>query len=355
MPLVQHEQLREIATQLFAAAGCGGDDARTVADHLVDSSLFGHDSHGAIRIYEYVDALADGVFDSQGVPAVVWDRPCTALVDGGGAMGPIGGSFATRLAIDKANQQGLAAVTLRNTGHVGRVGAYPLMIAEAGLIGVVYCNAGRLGRQIAPFGGLDPLMSTNPIAFASPRREHRPIMVDMATSATAEGKIRVARNRQETVPPGWLIDRDGNPTTDPLDYLTRGGAMLPLGGAAAHKGYCLSILVELLGGALSGQGVSRGEKIMTSNGVLINVFAIEHFTDLESYYDEVETLVDYIHTSRIDPARGEILMPGEPEFHCEAQRRRDGIDLDDMTWSHICQAGDRLGVDTKNWQAVAAD
>ena len=349
MPTLAHDQLREVGYQLFTAAGCNLKDARVVVDPLVDSSLYGHDSHGAIRLYEYLDFLTDGTFDPRGVPEVVWDRPCTALVDGGSAMGQIGATFATRLAMDKAGQHGVAAVTLRNTGHIGRVGAYPLMVAEDGMIGLVYCNAGRLGRQIAPFGGLDPKMSTNPIAFASPRRGHRPIMVDMATSVTAEGKIRVARNRGTDVPLGWLIDNEGTPTTNPDDFLTKGGAILPLGGVAGYKGYCLSIIVELLGGALSGQGVTSGEQQMVSNGVLITVYDIEHFTDLEDYYDEVETLVGHIRSSRIDPAIGEILLPGEPEFRSEEQRIREGIELDNTTWSHICEAGVRLGLDTEGW------
>ena len=352
MPIVSHERLREIGYQLFTAVGCRRDDARLVVDHLVDSSLYGHDSHGAIRLYEYLDCLSDGTFNPQSVPEVVWDRPCTALVDGRNAMGQIGAAFATRLAIDKARQQGVAAVTLRNTSHIGRVGAYPLMMAKAGMLGVVYCNAGRLGRQIAPFGGLDPKLSTNPIAFASPRRDGKPILVDMATSVTAEGKLRVARNRKKRVPRGWLIDGEGNPTTDPNDFLTGGGAILPLGGVAGHKGFCLSIIVELLGGALSGQGVSSGEKRMVSNGVLITTYNIEHFTDLEDYYDEVETLVAHIRSSRIHPDHERILLPGEPEIRAETERSRDGIELDDATWSHICKAGDRLGLNTNDWPAA---
>ena len=164
-----------------------------------------------------------------------------------GALGQIGGTFATQLAIDKARQHGVATVTLRNTSHVGRVGAYPLQIARAGLVGIVFCNAGHLGRQIAPYGGLDGKLSTNPIAFAAPRRSAEPILVDMTTSVCAEGKIRVASNKGVALPAGCIIDAHGNPSTNPQDYLgDPPGAMLPLGGPVAYKGYCLSFIVEIL-------------------------------------------------------------------------------------------------------------
>ena len=192
---------------------------------------------------------------------------------------------------EKARLSGIATVVLRNTSHIGRVGAYPLMAAREGMIGQIFVNAGRLGYQIAPFGGIDGRLSTNPIAFAAPRRNAHPILVDMTTSVVAEGKVRLAINQGVQVPEGWLIDGKGQPTTDPDDFKDDPpGAILPLGGAAGHKGYGLSIMVELLGGALSGQGCAAGDREMISNGVLINAYDIEYFTDLETFYDEVEGL-----------------------------------------------------------------
>ena len=352
MPRLSAESLLNIGSQLFEAAGCSPSDARAVAAHLVDSSLYGHHSHGVIRFYEYVAQIKQGIFDPRGKPQVVDEKPCTAVIDGGGILGQVSAEFATRIAIKKAQQHGTGTVTLHNTSHIGRVGAYPLLIAEEQMIGIVFCNAGRLGRQIAPHGGLDPKMSTNPIAFAAPRRNQDPILVDMATSVTAEGKLRVARNRGEQVPLGWLIDQHGNPTTDPNAYYEN-GAILPLGGVAGYKGQCLSFMVELLGGALSGQGVSNGEKIMKSNGVLITVYRIEHFTSLDAYYNEVEILARHVQSSRVDPKIGEILLPGEWEFRNARHQRRDGVMIDETTWSQICEAGTGLGIDTRIWVEMA--
>ena len=175
-------------------------------------------------------------------------------------------------------------------------------------------------------------------------------MVDMATSTTAEGKVRIYHNRGEAVPDGWLTDRSGRTSTDPSDYLNReGGAILPLGAVSAHKGYCLSMIVEILGGALSGEGCAAGEMVMKSNGVLITVFDIEHFVDMNEYYDELEGLISHVLSSRIDPEIGEIQLPGEPEFRSASLRRVEGIEVDDTTWERICEGGETLGLDPQRW------
>jgi uncharacterized oxidoreductase len=177
-------------------------------------------------------------------------------------------------------------------------------------------------------------------------------MVDMATAVTAEGKIRVALNRGESVPEGWIIDGDGKPTTDPQDYLgDRPGAILPLGAVAAYKGYCLGFAVEVLGGLLSGEGCAAGDRTMHSNGVLFTVYDPEFFTDENAYHDELESLIRHVGSSRIDPDIGEILVPGEPEFRSARQRQRDGIPVDDTTWEHIADAARRLGLNPDPWTA----
>ncbi len=346
MPKFKPDALRGVGYTLFRAAGCRDEDARTVVDHLVDSNLFGHDSHGAIRFYEYAKAVQDGRFNPDASPEVISERACTAVVDGRGAMGQVGATFATRLAMEKARQSGIATVALRNTSHIGRVGAYPLIIAREGMIGQIFVNAGRLGYQIVPFGGIDGRLSTNPIAFAAPRRNADPILVDMTTSIVAEGKIRLAINQGVQVPEGWLIDGYGEPTTEPNDFKDDPpGAILPLGGDAGHKGYGLSIMVELLGGALSGQGCAAGDREMISNGVLINAYDVEYFTDMETFYEEVEGLMRHVKSSRLASGFDEILAPGEPEFRTAERRAAEGIEVDERTWETVCEIGVEFGVD----------
>lgn len=351
MPNIQPSALREIGYQLFEASGCTAEDARAVVDHLVESNLFGHDSHGAIRYYEYTRAIREERFQPRAAPTKVRDYPSTAVVDAGGALGQVGATFAMNLAIEKARQHGLATVTLRNTSHVGRAGAYPLMAARQGnLIALAFVNAGNLGYQIAPFGGLEGRLSTNPIAFSAPRRDTDPILVDMTTSVVAEGKVRVAINQGKHVPEGWLIDANGNPTTDPNDFRADPpGAILPLGGVVAHKGYALGLVVELLGGTLSGEGCADGSRTMRSNGVLFTVYNIEHFTELSTYYEEVEALLGHVKSSRLAPGFDEILAPGEPEFRSAQRKEADGIEIDETTWEHICQEGRILGLAPDSW------
>jgi len=352
MPIFKPDQLHQIGYQLFEAAGCKPENAKAVVDHLVESNLFGHDSHGAIRFYEYAQAIQDGRFDPKAEPEIVKERPCTAVVDAHSALGQVGGTFATQLAIQKAKENGVSVVTLRNTSHIGRVGAYPLMAAREGLIGLIFVNAGREGRKVTPFGGRDGRLSTNPIGFSAPRENDNPILLDMTTSVVADGKVRVAINQGRPIPEGWAVDSEGNPTTDP--NRVRGadpqGALLPMGGVVAHKGYGLSLACEILGGVLSGQGVTANEPTFVSNGVHLTVYNIEHFTELADYYKEVESLVAHTKTSRPIEGFNEILLPGEPEFRCAKQRTEDGIPIDDTTWTRICDAAKTVGLDPTTWE-----
>jgi uncharacterized oxidoreductase len=346
MPIFRPQELRNIGYQLFRAAGCSEADTRAVVDHLVESNLFGHDSHGAIRFYEYAAAVREGRFNPSAKPKIEREHPTVAIVDAGGAMGQVGAAFATELAIKKASEYGVATVALHNTSHIGRVGGYPLMAARKGFIAQIFVNAGHLGYQIAPFGGISGRLSTNPLAFAAPRREADPILVDMTTSTVAEGKLRVARNRGDKVPLGWIIDAEGNPSTDPHTMLADPpGAILPLGGPVAHKGTALSIMVEVLGGALTGLGCANGARTMISNGVLLNVYNIEHFVDPDRYYDEVESLILHIKSSTLAPGFNEILLPGEPEFRSARRLEKSGIEVDETTWERICEEALLFGLD----------
>ena len=169
MPTVSANALRRIGYDFFTALGCRPADARIVTDHLVQSNLYGHDSHGVVRMEQYWHAVREeGVVDPQAVPEIVRDNPCTAVVDANNGFGQVGAVFATKLLIEKAKKYGIASVSLRNTSHIGRVGEYPHMVAQAGMIGLIFVNAGRLGFQVAPFGGIDGRLGTNPLAFAAP-------------------------------------------------------------------------------------------------------------------------------------------------------------------------------------------
>ncbi|MDE2815201.1 MAG: Ldh family oxidoreductase [Chloroflexota bacterium] len=351
MPTVTADALRRIGQGFFVALGCRPDDAQIVADHLVQSSLYGHDSHGTLRMYEYARAVSEGRVIPDRSPEVVSEHTCTAVIDANDGFGQVGATLAANMAIEKARQHGLASVALRRASHIGRAGEYPAMIARAGLLGMAYVNFGRLGIQVAPFGGIDGRLGTNPLAFAAPRRADPPIMVDMTTSTVADGKIRVATNLGKPLPAGWIVDKEGNPSTDPQDYFSDPrGAILPLGGPLGHKGYALAMMMELCAGGLSGQGMAAGDARAPANAALFTAYDIGHFADMDFYYDEVEAMVRHVKSSRTATGVEEILLPGEPEFRTERERERAGIPIDDTTWEKVCAAARDLSLDPTAWK-----
>ena len=224
-----YETLHAFSIAVLTAAGAPAGHAAAVADHLIDANLAGHDSHGAHRLMQYTDAIADGGIDPQASPRTVRDGTTTAVLDATGVFGQVAGLAAAELAIAKASAHGTAVVGVRGANHVGRAGVYALKIAEAGLVGQVFCS-GRGAGIVAPWGGTTPLLSTNPIAvplmsarLAVPTAGE-PILVDITTSVTAEGKVRVARYAGKELAPGQILDRDGNPSTRP-DDLYEGGSI----------------------------------------------------------------------------------------------------------------------------------
>lgn len=352
MPTVTSDALRRIGYGFFEALGCRPEDARIVTDHLVQSNLYGHDSHGVIHMERYGRAVwEEERVDPRAVPEVVREYACTAVVDAHHGFGQVGATFAADLLIQKAQHYGVASVALRNTSHIGRVAAYPLMVAEAGMIGTIFVNAGRMGFQVAPFGGIDGRLGTNPVAFAAPRRSEPPILVDITSSTVADGKIYLAANQGKPVPEGWFVDAQGNPSTDPHAYFDEPrGAVLPLGGSLGHKGFALSLMMEICGGGMSGQGMSQGDMRVSSNGVHMTAYDIAQFTEPEVFYAEVEAMVGHVKSSRTMPGVEEILLPGEPEFRTERERARTGIPIDDTTWEKLCAAARHLGLDPGAWE-----
>ena len=352
MPTVTADALRRIGYAFFAAVGCRPADAKTVTDHLVQSNLFGHDSHGMVHMERYGRAVREEQrVDPRAVPEVVREHACTAVVDAHHGLGQVGATFATELLIRKARQHGVASVSLRNTSHIGRLSAYPLMVAQSGMIGLICVNAGRMGFQVAPFGGIEGRLGTNPLAFAAPRRDAPPIFVDMSSSTVADGKIYLAANQGKPVPEGWFVDAEGNPSTDPNDYVgPPRGAVLPLGGNLGHKGFALSMMMEICGGGLSGQGMSQGDMRVSSNGVHMTAYDIGHFSDMAFFYGEVEDLVSHVKSSRTAPGVDEVLLPGEPEFRTERERAQTGIPIDDTSWEKLCVFARQIDLDSSTWE-----
>lgn len=333
--------LTDFVGRIFQAAGVSAHVSETVAASLVASNLAGHDSHGVVRTMQYLGAVERGETIGDATPAVTHETAVMATVDARRAFGQVAGSFAMQMAIDKARTAGIAAVALHNSSHVGRLGEWVEMAAAEGMIGLAFCNGGRSGGIVAPFGGAARRIGTNPLAAAVPLGDRPPFVLDFATSAVAEGKVRVARNSGKEIPTGWVLDKEGNPTTNPAD-LYEGGMLVP---AAGHKGYSLALLVDLLGGMLTGGGSApEAGSTMQSNGVLFIVLAVSAFRTPEEFAEEAQAMVDRIKATPLAPGFSAILLPGEPEQQTAAQRRANGVPLDDGTWAQMVAEAERLGV-----------
>jgi len=347
MPTFTKEKIVDVCTAIIKAAGMSHDNAQRIADLLADANSTGHDSHGIIRIPQYLAAIESNDILPNAEVKVVRENPLTAIVDGNWGFGQITMSRAVEIGLEKASNSGLSAITVRNANHIGRLGSYVDHIARQGMIGLLFVNAmGTPAFRMAPWGGTEPRLVTDPLAFGIPSPSGDPIVMDMTTTVVAEGKVRIKRNRGEQTPDGWLLDSEGNPTNDPeVLYGEPLGSILPLGGTAAgHKGYGLNIAIELLAGVLSGAGcVGKDERL--SNGVLLVILDIEQFLPLEEFYQESEVFINHVKSS--PPAAGfdEILLPGEIEAKVKRQRTEEGIFVEDETWEQILEWATKLEVE----------
>ncbi len=238
------EQLHAAASKIFRAAGADEENTKIVVDHLIDANLTGHDSHGVIRIPSYVRAIKQGQLAPAARPAVVRETAAMTLIDAQNTFGQVSALFATDAVVAKAREHGVAVAGTFHGNHIGRVGYYPTRAAAQGVALLV--AYGALGRSAVPFGGRSGALGTNPISFGFPVEGDEPFLLDFATTAIAAGKVSVARDKHEQLPPNTLLDKDGQLTTDP-NALSQGGALLPFGG---HKGYALSVMATLLSSAL---------------------------------------------------------------------------------------------------------
>lgn len=334
MPTIAPEELHRIGYALFQAAGASAEEAQIVMEHLVGANLAGHDSHGIILLPTYVARIKRGHIVPGAPFEIERETPTTAYINGNWGFGYTVTTRAMELAIAKARAHQVAAVTIHQQGHVGRLADYPLMAARAGLIGMITCDSGRGPKSVVPYGGRQARLGTNPISVAFPSDLEGPIFIDMATSAVAAGKIAVQRNRREPAPPGWIVDKDGNPTTNVQDFYN-GGAILPMGGDQAHKGYVLSFMVETLSGILTGLGFGIDPQGRHNDGTFLALFDVSAFRPLEEFKREIAAFVAYLKET--PPAAGftEVLYPGELEYRTAQQRRRDGIYVEDETWGQL--------------------
>jgi uncharacterized oxidoreductase len=290
-----------------------------------------------LRLITYAQWVKEGLIRPTAEPCVARCEGATAQIDGRWGWGPVGARLATETAIKLAETFGVGAVTLDHCAHIGRIGEYVEMMAAAGMAGIALCNH---GPSVAPYGGRSRMLGTNPFAFAAPCAGDRPpVVVDFATSGVAEGKLRKARARHETVAPGLIVDGAGQPAQDPEAFYA-GGALLPFGG---HKGYGIGLMVEILGGILSGAAPGMLPAFAGANGSLFLALKIGAFVPPDVYAAQMGGLTEAITTSA--PAAGwtEVLLPGDPERANYRRRRVEGVAVPDITWAELQELQRALG------------
>ncbi|MFI4933576.1 MAG: malate/lactate/ureidoglycolate dehydrogenase [Caulobacterales bacterium] len=345
--LIPADRLTRLLATMLERAGAPADKAQISAEHLVAANLKGHDSHGVGMAPAYLRWIANGTLFPGRTAKVIHDHVAVMVVDGQFGLGQVVAREAIDLAIGRARQTGIACVALRNACHIGRIGAYGEQCADAGMVSMHYVNVIGGEPAVAPFGGGEPRMITNPYCCTLPRPDGDHIVLDFATSAVAIGKLRVAMMKGEPAPPGALMDAEGQPTDDPRVIFSAGsrGFLLPFG---LHKGGGMQVMCELLGGALAGhwtmQPAGKRDYGAAVNNMLSIVIDPDAFGGREVFEAEASAMLDYIHATRPAPGVAAVLAPGDPERASKAQRLRDGVPIDDNSWRDLMAAAASVGL-----------
>ena len=337
MPTIDHQTLSRLAQAIIEAPGTPPAAAQAVCESLVGANLMGHDSHGVLRLPQYIELVRVGAVLPQATPTVSARQGATAQVDGAFGWGQPSARLATQTAIALADEHGVGAVSIVNCNHIGRVGEYVEMIAYAGMIGIAFCNA---GPAVAPYGGYQRIMGTNPFAWAAPcGPDQPPFVLDFATSGVAEGKLRVARAKGLPIPAGLVVDAAGRQSLDPADFYS-GGALQTFG---LHKGSGMSVMIELLARGLCGVDQTR-ERHIGLNGPVIMALNIPFLAPAAQFQGAAERLRAQINGSAPLEGFDEVLLPGDPEQRARRLRLEEGIPIPQQTWDEITALAAELKV-----------
>ena len=332
------DELTERVARVFGRLGLPDEDAGIVADHLVEADLRGVHSHGVIRVPTYVQGIRSGKINPTPDIRVLEDHGGQAVMDGDYAMGHVAAYRANQLAIERGREHGMAAVALRRSNHCGAMAYYAIRAQEAGMIGLAITNA---GMNMTPAGGTAKIIGNNPFAMAVPTAREWPMVLDMATSVVAGGKLDVARSKGEPIPLGWARNAQGNPTTDPV--AARGGSLEPLGG---YKGVGLAIMLDVLAGVLSGGrfgGMLGDEQGRSSSSQFFFTLKVDRFMPLDQFKGRMDELIDQIHQSPKMAGVERVYVAGEIEYGLQSRRLGEGVPLEASVLEALEQAAQDVG------------
>lgn len=337
------EDLQRFASAAYNALGLPEADARLVAESLVHADLWGHQSHGVMRTFWYGARIQSGAAQPVTTPVTVVDGGAIAVIDGHNGMGQVVAQEAMRQAITRARQHGVGVVPVRNSGHFGTTMFFTRQAAQAGCIGFLTTNA---SPAMAPWGGREKRVGNNPWSIAAPAGRYAPMMLDIANTAVARGKLYLARQKGEAIPLGWAIDEHGVPTTDPVAGIA--GNILPMGG---HKGYAVATLMDVLSGVLSGSRFGDAvvgpymQEGTSGVGHLAMALNIAAFRPLQAFNEDMERMIAKLKDTPRAPGTEAIAYPGEPEALAEQRQRQTGIALPEDTVAELDAAARALGLE----------
>ena len=347
----------ELITDIFKAKSCNDNEAKTIAERLAGSNLVGHDSHGIARVPRYVEWMEKGWVFPNLKPEIVIDAGAMGCLDAKQGFGQVAGEYAVDDGILRAKKHGVSVVGLRNSGHLGRIGDWAERAADADLISFHFVNV-RGSLLVAPFGGSDRRGSTSPLAIGIPSKDKDHIILDMATSTVAEGKVMVAQKGGKQLPHGALIDSTGKLTTNPeamygkirddeVPNPDKGtGAITAFG---LHKGSGINFMMEMLGGALTGNGVcgalNEKERRKFSNGMLSIYIEVKKMVDIDYFIKEVKSYAEFVRASKPSQNNDKVLIPGDKEISTKEERLKFGLPVPPLVWENIKQTANKLNVE----------
>jgi LDH2 family malate/lactate/ureidoglycolate dehydrogenase len=341
---IDPDRLLNFATEAYVAAGMSREDAHLCADTLVQADLWDHQSHGVMRLSWYAARLKAGVCDPRAKPELVVDAGGLALLDGHDGMGQVLTARAAQEAVRRAKAHGIAAVGIRNSNHFGTALYFTLMAAREGCVAFLSTNA---SPAMAPWGGRKKIVGTNPWSWACPAGSHAPMVLDIANTGVARGKIYLAKQKGQSIPEGWAINAAGAPTTDPSEAID--GIILPM---AQHKGYAIALMMDMLSGVLTGSGFgleiagpyqaerrSRAGQLM----IALNIEAMQPLTEFNARMDE---LISQIKSVPLAQGFPEVFYPGEIEARNDVKNRKEGLLLPDDTLADLKKVASEYGLQT---------
>ncbi len=329
--IVKAEELIDLSQKIFMGIGTPDDIALAVAESLVYTNLLGHDSHGVLRVKQYINMIRNGMMFPTERPKILKQFGAIATIVGGYGFGQIGARFGAELAIKLGKAHGIGAVSIADVNHVGRLGEYTKMLADQGLIGIGFTGGTMYRGWVTPYGGREKLFGTNPMSFAVPTSDGETLLLDFATSGIAQGKVTLAQAKGEALPEGMMLDKHGNPSTDP-SILYDGAVLLPMG---LHKGSGLAMMMEIVPTLLASHKPISSSDFKHGNPTLLIAISLEAFTDRDNFDHYVDELKRRVKS--VKPAKGfdEVLLPGEKESRAYKERIEAGIPVPDSVWDDL--------------------